>query len=234
MSNKKSNLSYFEKLKDPRWQKKRLEVFELNDWTCTACESKEKTLHVHHKAYKKNAEPWEYDINELDCLCESCHQNETILDELINKALFKYRTNDLSKEYLLGLLQAATTGLVPWDNEIEVFSYEQCEGIATWCGFKPSIEYEENGVSAADIIFAPFQNKYDSGEFQDLRGVINLEELDWYFNEKSKSERVLRFAKNHPDGYRNYFIGESSDDYFGIMFWPKKLIDDVKKIIGVI
>lgn len=66
--------SYFEKLKDPRWQKKRLEVLEANDWICESCMDGESTLHVHHRQYFKGREPWEYEIDQLAVLCESCHQ----------------------------------------------------------------------------------------------------------------------------------------------------------------
>ncbi len=68
--------SYLEKLKDPRWQKKRLEVLEYFGWQCCICESKEKTLTVHHKQYLKNCEPWEYPNRFLVALCEDCHREE--------------------------------------------------------------------------------------------------------------------------------------------------------------
>lgn len=68
--------SYLEKLRDPRWQRKRLEVLEWNDFTCELCGDSESPLHVHHKAYFKGQEPWEYDRNQLACLCESCHESQ--------------------------------------------------------------------------------------------------------------------------------------------------------------
>ena len=40
------NKTYLEKLKDPRWQKKRLEILERDGWKCMACGEKEKTLRV--------------------------------------------------------------------------------------------------------------------------------------------------------------------------------------------
>lgn len=65
--------TYSEKLKDPRWQKKRLEVMEANKFTCEMCGSTEKTLHVHHVNYRNGAKPWEYELHELRCFCEDCH-----------------------------------------------------------------------------------------------------------------------------------------------------------------
>lgn len=69
-------LTYYEKLKDPRWQKKRLEVMQANDFTCEICFDTTKTLNVHHKEYFKGLEPWEYEIEQLSCICETCHENQ--------------------------------------------------------------------------------------------------------------------------------------------------------------
>ena len=66
--------TYSEKLKDPRWQKKRLKILERDKFQCKNCESTEKTLHVHHKIYLKNIEPWDYDNFLLLTLCEDCHK----------------------------------------------------------------------------------------------------------------------------------------------------------------
>lgn len=68
--------SYFEKLKDPRWQKKRLEVLDYYCWACESCGDSENTLHVHHKQYFKGREPWEYEVKQLAVLCESCHKSK--------------------------------------------------------------------------------------------------------------------------------------------------------------
>lgn len=65
---------YSAKLKDPRWQKKRLEVFNAHDFTCQMCGAKDETLHVHHVNYHKGAKPWEYELHELRCFCERCHK----------------------------------------------------------------------------------------------------------------------------------------------------------------
>ena len=69
--------TYMEKLKDPRWQKKRLKVMERDEWECRSCESTEKTLHVHHTYYEDGKDPWDYPASSLVTLCESCHEEET-------------------------------------------------------------------------------------------------------------------------------------------------------------
>ena len=72
---KKSN--YAEKYKDPRWQKKRLEVLERDNWTCQICDDTKSTLHVHHRYYRKGRDIWDYPLRAFVTLCESCHENET-------------------------------------------------------------------------------------------------------------------------------------------------------------
>lgn len=69
--------SYSELLKSPHWQRKRLEILQLANFACEECEETDKALHVHHKAYKRGVKPWEYEANELQCLCEDCHSIAT-------------------------------------------------------------------------------------------------------------------------------------------------------------
>lgn len=68
--------TYSEKLKDPRWQKMRLEIMQRDEFTCQMCKSTEDTLHVHHKYYLPGREPWEYSARTLITLCENCHTEE--------------------------------------------------------------------------------------------------------------------------------------------------------------
>ena len=70
-------MTYSEKLKDPRWQKKRLEILERDGWACQICGDSENPLHVHHRIYIKGNAPWDYDADSLVTLCEVCHEYET-------------------------------------------------------------------------------------------------------------------------------------------------------------
>lgn len=63
--------NYAEKLKDPRWQKKRLEILQRDEFTCTICQDKTTTLHIHHLKYK--GDPWSVENNHLVSLCADCH-----------------------------------------------------------------------------------------------------------------------------------------------------------------
>ena len=67
---------YSEKLKDPRWQKKRLEIFERDGFTCQSCTDAGSTLHIHHIKYIRGKEPWDYPSNHLITLCHICHEYE--------------------------------------------------------------------------------------------------------------------------------------------------------------
>lgn len=71
-----SNKTYSEKLKDPRWQKKRLQILNRDEFTCQKCYDDESTLHVHHLHYFKGREPWEINSDFLITLCENCHNSE--------------------------------------------------------------------------------------------------------------------------------------------------------------
>lgn len=77
---------YSEKLRDPRWQKRRLEIFERDKFTCQSCDRTDITLAVHHKYYK-DCEPWEYPNEALQTLCEVCHNTVTLLGNHITNEL---------------------------------------------------------------------------------------------------------------------------------------------------
>lgn len=67
-------MGYSEKLKDPRWQKLRLKVFERDNWECQWCGNREITLVAHHLYYENNKDPWEYPDEAFLTLCQPCHQ----------------------------------------------------------------------------------------------------------------------------------------------------------------
>jgi 5-methylcytosine-specific restriction endonuclease McrA len=66
-------MTYSEKLRDPRWQRKRLEILERDNWACLSCGEKTKPLQVHHVAYRK-IDPWAYPDELYQTLCEDCHE----------------------------------------------------------------------------------------------------------------------------------------------------------------
>jgi len=66
-------MEYTDKLKNPHWQRKRLEIMQRDDFTCQMCKDTETTLNIHHKKYFKDKEPWDIDNKYLITLCEDCH-----------------------------------------------------------------------------------------------------------------------------------------------------------------
>jgi RNA polymerase subunit RPABC4/transcription elongation factor Spt4 len=66
--------SYSDLLKDPRWQKKRLEIMSRDKFICKKCGDTKTQLHVHHKEYIKDTDPWDYKNSFLITVCEDCHK----------------------------------------------------------------------------------------------------------------------------------------------------------------
>jgi hypothetical protein len=82
-------MNYYEKLKDPRWQKRRLEILDRDGWSCRRCKDRIKELHVHHVYYEKGFDPWDYNDDMLITLCVECHkwidiENKKMMTGLVN------------------------------------------------------------------------------------------------------------------------------------------------------
>lgn len=99
---------YRKKLLDPKWQKKRLEILNRDEFKCVECKSDCKTLHVHHKNYIFGNEPWDYPSTNFITLCEDCHQMEEyfknefkglVHDLLLMGHTYTSITNWLSENY---------------------------------------------------------------------------------------------------------------------------------------
>lgn len=97
---------YSDKLKDPRWQKIRLKIFERDEWACRECSSKENTLHVHHRYYEKNVDPWDYPLDSLITLCAYCHLKETESMKINEKLFIKAVKKNFLAEQILELANA--------------------------------------------------------------------------------------------------------------------------------
>jgi hypothetical protein len=67
--------TYSEKLKDPKWQRKRLEILNRDNFTCQECFDKENMLVIHHKIYE-GSDPWDTCNEGLVTLCQDCHDSE--------------------------------------------------------------------------------------------------------------------------------------------------------------
>lgn len=70
----KASEAYLAKLRDPRWQRKRLEIMNRDGFSCQSCFDTESTLSVHHRFYDRGKDPWEYPDEALVTLCQECHE----------------------------------------------------------------------------------------------------------------------------------------------------------------
>ena len=116
-------VEYHEKLKDPRWQKRRLEVFERDHWTCKSCGEKEKTLCVHHIFYLPKYEPWDIPIGLLITFCEDCHSAEMKCNGVFCINCPDYLVEDgcsgalNTPKYLIECISSLLNEIWKWDKE---------------------------------------------------------------------------------------------------------------------
>jgi len=73
-------MNYSEKLKSPKWQKKRLEILQRDSFKCSLCGDCETELHVHHLKYT-GVNPENAPSEDLETLCKDCHWAKTFLDK---------------------------------------------------------------------------------------------------------------------------------------------------------
>jgi hypothetical protein len=81
--------TYSDKLKNPRWQKRRLEILNRDGFKCTCCGDIGSTLHIHHSKY--TGEPWDAPESDLRTLCEDCHSFVDV-DKLTAIQVFKRKS----------------------------------------------------------------------------------------------------------------------------------------------
>ena len=93
--------TYSEKLKDPRWQGKRLEIIKRDGNKCVFCGETNK-LEVHHGYYETGLEPWEYDDETLHTLCNECPGNTQEVMWQIHRHIGQVSPNEL--HVLLGAI----------------------------------------------------------------------------------------------------------------------------------
>jgi hypothetical protein len=136
-----SKPTYSELLRDPRWQRRRLEIMQRAEFRCEQCADDSKTLNVHHRVYRKGALPWEYSDDELACLCETCHEAEHITRDAIRDAMATMGINQL--EALLGFIQAQSFVLA-WQPEISQGQAYPIENLSRARGFVRGISSFEN------------------------------------------------------------------------------------------
>ena len=66
-------MTYAEQLKSPKWQRKRLEIMQRDDFKCVSCSNDDRQLEIHHKAYIWGHLAWEHPDELLVTVCDICH-----------------------------------------------------------------------------------------------------------------------------------------------------------------
>lgn len=102
--------SYIDLLKDPRWQKRRLEIMNIDGFTCQMCYDTTKTLNVHHLIYLPGRMPWEAPDRHLITLCEDCHERQKHIN--LKAMLADLSINASSMIVLLCMLKSIIPELV--------------------------------------------------------------------------------------------------------------------------
>jgi len=135
--------SYAKDYKDPRWQKRRLEILERDKWECSNCGDKSTQLHVNHRFYSDNRKPWDYEDDELDTLCAPCHEKSTEQQRQLRRALC--RACDLEK--VLGF----TFGVTGVEITAEEFSDLGIEGMVSFCSGALLFNIRAQGAVVAEF-----------------------------------------------------------------------------------
>lgn len=146
--------TYYEKLKDPQWQKKRLEVMAANDFHCEICGDGENTLNVHHKEYFRGLEPWEYEIGQLACICESCHQNSHDELDLLKWVCSYARLDGPDNRTELAMLLAGYMGM----------PYEGILSVSCMDGAPYLKEVFDRGVDASNEMHRQFLKRLETAK----------------------------------------------------------------------
>lgn len=108
-------MEFKEQYRHPLWQRKRLETLSAHGFVCQRCESEDETLHVHHKVYVKGRKIWEYGVDELVVICETCHKAEHKEKDILNEVFLRSDTTPLD---CAALLFGFVGGFVHPDDEI--------------------------------------------------------------------------------------------------------------------
>jgi hypothetical protein len=113
-----SQEEYQKLLTHPKWQKRRLEIMQRDNWMCTKCHDTETTLHVHHIEYHNGLRPWEYEDKDLSTLCEHCHLEIELLKKseknlsFDNISIFKYAPPEFTPKRLIAVRSNGTCSLI--------------------------------------------------------------------------------------------------------------------------
>jgi len=124
---------YGQKLRDPRWQRKRLEIMQRDEFKCRLCGDHEATLNVHHLLYQRGADPWDYRDTALLTVCEACHEElhisrfgESLLESLVVGGANLSHLYGLLYAFEMEFLEGPSAGPLPaarWDDVVGAVAF---------------------------------------------------------------------------------------------------------------
>ncbi len=176
---------YSDKLKDPKWQKKRLEVMERAEFTCEECGDKENTLNVHHGYYKWGNEPWEYANETLKCLCEDCHKKYQVVLSDIKEAISHLKLGELEglRRFIAGTRvrtgdKSVTTPIGDPDTSYG-FSFGFCNAflVEPVCGGTPPWKKDRTSCYLLRVL-QQFNSQMFNISYEDIEEAITAADLD--------------------------------------------------------
>lgn len=150
-------MTYADKLKDPRWQRRRLEVFNRDSFTCQDCGNTKESLHVHHLGYTKG-EPWDTPGCLLRSLCWKCHESRQKLEDTIRLKLALLFSRMNQREVCEALDSI---------NRIEM------------CDFSGSLEISDAMQSAYNSDMRWFNEACEHPEFRGIYDRVSRSKTDW-------------------------------------------------------
>lgn len=166
---------FWKKYQHPKWQAKRLAIMNRADFRCEHCCRNDRQLHVHHKIYRKGADPWDYADTELMCLCEPCHElagdgMKGIKEGLAKLCLIEM---EMARGYIDGLValreysdslgpQRENTDPMDWYRQWPIESREHAYGFLTAVFAGESLS-PANQLSKAGFIDSTFFDNFRKG-----------------------------------------------------------------------
>ena len=156
---------YSEYLKNPKWQKKRLEILSRDNFSCVVCGKGIETdtaLHVHHLSYMKGRMPWEYDNSNFVTLCEHCHSE--VHNKILKLCATKNKKTYNKTRYVFyrKLLSDTKWGMMTPNQKI-VYSYAISKSIIK---ITDLFNKDGEGIDTSLLDFAEGKNNVISLEFE--------------------------------------------------------------------
>ena len=155
---KQEYVPYFQKLRSPKRQMKRLEIMNRDNATCVHCRSSTETLNVHHIWYESGKDPWDYPDEALQTLCEKCHEMSHRRANEILRLSSRYKETQIQTLHYLSACHPEEPG--PFSNSAFMW--------ATDSFYQFMLEYESCCLA---------EDSEDKGEFDYLAAEEEMEKL---------------------------------------------------------